>query len=1788
MFDWFKKRAKGVAAQINPFDGGKTYSSVVSQPQRRVEVRPTQPRRSSPAIQVPSAPRQTQFSKSLNNFASVDQPTQKPTFTAPKQQVLKTPGFGVFKPEVQQDRQQKAIREYIEKKSPGLNKRVEAERRARQIYNKQSLAGKVADNLFNANSAADRAKRVAAGESADYRTQQINRGNKRPAMNFGQQAVNQVVGGTTRLANTAAVLPRSYYDASRATGARMREGKLDTQTRVASLLFANPIGAYGMARGAMDGRGSEQISRQGTRDIKNQLRSGGIAGRGSVFSDDQIDRLENLSPQELAKISGASGIETASEILPMSKGAKIGYRAGGKSLARQLPRIAAEDTALGAMGSAGRQYIETGRIDPKQVALDTLMSVGMGQASTGMGAGFRRVRNAGGVRNVVDTTPNNAPVVKVDAPDPVTGFQRVKRAWDRVKIDPDDQGGYIQAPGRRLNRSKIHPDDQNIMSDFIDYARGIYRPNRAEAHNLQLDAARIAEHYGLDMPPTVNGLADSFDDVLSRNRFGMRRLDESGHLQLPGGKSDPLDDLRAEARKYKSAEEFVGAVESGKVDIPKLDVNDPRLAEIQKSLGIDFTNAYDTPNAKYNMQKKAVENLYNQATAPVQKAPEPKTPQSNPEVNTRAQNDRVQQVAETAKSKARKVYEATGDVSEAKKAHNGVIDRARELSSQKRVRRQSTDPAPLDNQARNPSQSQSVDSSQLPQKSPEVVGSSSRVSQKQEAPQVIRQSKRRVQPARESVSSSDNIIDLKTIDVNDPFNNRSAVGKLRNEFGRYFIDEDAEMINLFKKIEKETGSKDIVEQWLQDTDLVRASNSIANSKIRNNKNLSDAIHGLKKRELTELDTYAAARSELHNVSRGLDRTSKSVAGLQATVKRLEGKYSKRFDSLNKYYNDLAKDLHEAGIIDKQKLDSWAKNKDYVRVQRDMEDLLEPNVGGSRSRSFGSTSTAKKRTGSQRDILSSTETALKRTQEIQLEIQRNKAASNTIDTLSKYGLAERIPSSQATGKNIIKRFKDGKAEYFATNKDIKRVIDSVNPVQLGMIARVISAPTRLFRAGTTALSAPFAVTNYMRDQASSAIYGKRVWSTHSPKNIVAGLREATKDFAGVQNNELWRKFESIAGDQTIFDELRNTKNSKRMLTELRLGSGKAKAKSLINPLDTVRNLEDLIGITEKSTRFQNFKGIYEKAIKDGLGEDVAIRRATQAALQNSVNFSRAGQIVRIANMVLPYFNAGIQGSRNVARSLRDRPVSTLAKSTAFVALPTIGATFYNYSDDERRKIYENIPETEKENNILFVLPGAKQREDGTYEGIIKIPKPQGYRELTDPMRVYAEKFAGAEDSKSVGEMLKDMAPAFTGPVQTSDMNKFQSSLTPQILKPALQAHLNKDLYWNSDTVPDYISQDIDDPTKQAYKNTSGTARFIADRLGVSPIKVEKFIVDTSGSIGRYGINASDNILAKQGAIPQEQIGGRSMKSDFSRRMFETRGIEKDERLMTSGQKYFKAVNEATKGLNSKQRAVWDSYNQSNKNYLGEVLYDKNSQAKKQAKAAAYLQHPELFDVDKRIDAQSRKRGEPGNPLYDLTYEQAKMIVQQKALPPGAKDEGLNTLYDQHWYQRYKNKESSFYEAIFKGREQKTDNPYPQRSKALVKAMDYYYDLPSSAAKRQFKQANPGIAAQMDNYYKAKDVWTNKERAKLGLPPIDTDNKFGYSSKYTSGGRRSGGRGGSRKTATPKRASRSGEISTAAALAKLAASSGKGLKAQKATYKKTNTKKTKSSNKKLARASTRGRA
>lgn len=938
-----------------------------------------------------------------------------------------------------------------------------------------------------------------------------------------------------------------------------------------------------------------------------------------------------------------------------------------------------------------------------------------------------------------------------------------------------------------------------------------------------------------------------------------------------------------------------------------------------------------------------------------------------------------------------------------------------------------------------------------------------------------------------------------SIDPSDPFGNRNRINQIRNELGS-LVDTDYKMLKTLRKIEKETGVKGLVDQWDFDTGNIRSSRAIANAKIRQSSELSDALSGLNKKQSQSFDEYVKAKAELENYTPEM-KTSKSREGLQSIVNAGDTQFSDRFGKLNQYYKNMAQDMYDGGLIDQNTLNKYLADDNYVRLQRDMEDLVGVMPGKSGSRSIRTTTAKQKRTGSERELLSPTQSLLKRTQQIELEIQRNKAANNITDILVEYGLATPVKTSK--NKNTIARLVNGKKELFEVNGEIKQIIDNVNPYNLSVLAQIVSVPTRIFRAGTTALSAPFSVFNYLRDQPSSGIYSKNILATHNPVNIITALSNAVSDQVKGNKSPLWQKFERYIGDQTVYDELRNATNSNRVLRELKQGQV-GRIKNAI--LDPIRTVEDINSITEKATRFQNFKGIYNNAIKKGLPEEEAIKEAVLAARRNSVDFNKGSDFSRVVNLFIPYFNASIQGTRNVVQSFAQRPVGTTMKSIGFVALPSVIATAYNLSDETRKEAYNSINEFEKENNLIIIGPDAKQNEQGAWTGIYKIPKPQGYRELTDPVRDVTEAFLQGESVDNVGKMFYDMLGAVSGPFNIQSLEKLGGSVIPQAIKPSIQAALNKDIFTGKQIVRPEMIEQTEDPTKRAYENTSGSARLIANQLGVSPLQVEQFIKGSTGSLGQYTTDLVDQALAKAGIIPKEQVGGKNIIEDVKRRLTEASG-ELLEKNKTPGRKYFESVAEVKKDLSAQDQKAWDTLHPVKTNFLGEEIFDENKRLSKYTKAGIYLNNPNVLEADRKLNQLQVEKGNPSNPLFELPTPLLTKVLLKDALPPGSKDPELSALNDQEWYQDYKNATGKYYEEIKanlakQGKElPQTTNPFPTRNPDLQKTMDYYSSLPKgTGARSTWIRNNPGLWQNMTAQWNQEEAWRNKERVAIGLDEI----------------------------------------------------------------------------------------
>ncbi len=259
-----------------------------------------------------------------------------------------------------------------------------------------------------------------------------------------------------------------------------------------------------------------------------------------------------------------------------------------------------------------------------------------------------------------------------------------------------------------------------------------------------------------------------------------------------------------------------------------------------------------------------------------------------------------------------------------------------------------------------------------------------------------------------------------------------------------------------------------------------------------------------------------------------------------------------------------------------------------------------------------------------------------------------------------------------------------------------------------------------------------------------------------------------------------------------------------------------------------------------------------------------------------------------NSVFLYVNAGIQGSRTLVRNLGNKPIQTTAKIGLTVLTPLAMATAWNMSDPKRLAAYNDIRNSEKDNNLVLIPDNPTKDANGKWN-VIKVPFSQEIANLTIPMRKGMEALQGAD-----GPSFMDVAAGLLGSatsLNTQSGNALFGQFIPQAVKPGLEAILNKNTFTGTDIVPQYIngamSKDLP-PELQVRSNTSGTARIIGKVVNTSPLKVEQFIKSTFGGVGSQTINASDNALAMAGVIPKEQIGGQSISEGIAQRFSQSAG------------------------------------------------------------------------------------------------------------------------------------------------------------------------------------------------------------------------------------------------------------------------------------------------------------
>lgn len=436
--------------------------------------------------------------------------------------------------------------------------------------------------------------------------------------------------------------------------------------------------------------------------------------------------------------------------------------------------------------------------------------------------------------------------------------------------------------------------------------------------------------------------------------------------------------------------------------------------------------------------------------------------------------------------------------------------------------------------------------------------------------------------------------------------------------------------------------------------------------------------------------------------------------------------------------------------------------------------------------------------------------------------------------------------QGLGK--ISYFKDGIKEEYLAPKDLVDSLKGLDETESGAIGKflsnsvlgkVITAPARLVRALATTFNPVFTVfRNPARDIQTVMVTAKA-----SAADYAYGMAKA---IAGDSSDDFYRSaMKSGALQGGIYRE--GLKPSEILSKKLTKDSVFTKLTSPLKAIESVGN------VMEEMTRLAVFRR--------SLAEGATPQEAAKIARNATVDFGKAGNATRVLNKVIPFLNARVQGTVNLAKAIKEDPTRAARQLMITAAVPASILTAYN----TKYQSYEAIPDNEKR-KFWIIMVGESQARDAkgkkvTIPHYVKIPKGEAQQVVSNVVeRVLTlgkQKYPDTT-AEFIGSLAGDFSPVT------------DSSIIPAGLSQYLEVNSNFSMFRKRQIVPDYVTvagksfraEDVE-PRYRSGRYTSEVAKRVGDVLNWSPAKID--YVAKIGLLG-YLIQGADLIMGKNVSAP----------------------------------------------------------------------------------------------------------------------------------------------------------------------------------------------------------------------------------------------------------------------------------------------------------------------------------
>ena len=584
-------------------------------------------------------------------------------------------------------------------------------------------------------------------------------------------------------------------------------------------------------------------------------------------------------------------------------------------------------------------------------------------------------------------------------------------------------------------------------------------------------------------------------------------------------------------------------------------------------------------------------------------------------------------------------------------------------------------------------------------------------------------------------------------------------------------------------------------------------------------------------ELNELAAYAYARHAqerndhidtinpaLQGNGSGMDNAT--AASIMQMV-QLTGDQAK-FDELQKDLMKLTEATRQeylkSGLISQDEYDGWTSTyQNYVPLRGfenvDSEGMAKPGAGSGLSVKGKETFKALGRRSRAGDII---ETIVAEHERAVLRGERNivaKTLLNLVQTNPDPALWEVQPRkrkaafNRKTGLVVYQNTPDtadsvgakvGGQQVYIKVKDplllralTNEGLDKKGALQ-GTVVEYLGMYTNLLRNTLTRYNPVFGAVNAVRDAPMGAL---STYDTLGAKGVALYAKYYKQAFAAAGRHEWgspnmakemdrWLKEMRLAGGTTSGVFMRDVNEIKSDLrTAMLLGGASpvglrenliVKSATAVKGAQAVGRVLEWMGATsEDAARLAAYRAARE------LGKTPA--EAASIAKNLTTNFNRSGEWGASINGLYLFFNAGVQGTARLGQALKNPKVRyVLAAGTAAAMAVALAGAAAGGEDDDGVPYWDQIPDYEKERNLIIMLPPGLEMDGAATVGkkgkYIKIPVQYGLNvfmtfgyQLADLARNMKDPARGVTPGKAAINMTS---------VTLGSVNPFGGSLDPR--------------------------------------------------------------------------------------------------------------------------------------------------------------------------------------------------------------------------------------------------------------------------------------------------------------------------------------------------------------------------------------------------------------------------